>query len=836
MNRRDFTKTISAAGALSAIDGLLETRKLCWAATGLATDTGRGTQRLFPVNLAPNRWQEFSSPGFTEPVSGVVYKVADIRAFECGMPLGGIGTGCLDLNMDGRLGYCTVFRRVWGWDYRDRVYALSDTALKEQRRAGGATGATATPLKGGTVRDLPAQGRGPLQLPFLAVVLGSETYMLTTRPLDTVRRAKSISYWGHYPVADLEYELDSPVSVGVRAWSSFLPGDVDNSQIPGAVFDVRVRNLGPVGLKAAVVISFPGPARGSGERTWTREQRTHGSFRGSVMQGPDCGYALGVVGQEALRVGGALDENATAWTRAAKMLPEPVEQDSGASAAVDLVLGPGQQRTVRFILAWHTPEWQSEFPYGLKLNRYTNHYTRLYPSAIDAARKLADESNTLLERILAWQQVIYTEHDLPPWLRDQLINTLHLITEESFWATAKPPLGEWCYQGGLFSLVESTVAAGQQSCIPCDWYGNFPVVYFFPDLAWSTLRAFRVNMNREGAVPFYLGQGLDLAGGPNETNYAYERQQSQNGCCFADLVDRMWLATGNTDVLREFYPAVKKNTIYTMTVSQPPGPEGVLGVISEPGDEWYESMNMQGLTAHAGGTRLAQLRIAERMADILGDADFARQCREWFAQGSPLLEEKLWDGQNYLLSLDPVTGKKNDLVLAYQLDGEWIARFHGLEGVFRSDRVDITLGTIKRLNSSAPLNGVIDVIQKDGRPTEFGDRMGWMCSMPASALILAMTYIYAGHREEGLDLAYKCVDAVVNRFEMTWDIPNMVRSDPGAGQLQECMRIYGTDYYQFLSLWGLPAALKGHNLRQAAAPGELIARIVEAARGERSQV
>jgi hypothetical protein len=50
--------------------------------------------------------------------------------------------------------------------------------------------------------------------------------------------------------------------------------------------------------------------------------------------------------------------------------------------------------------------------------------------------------------------------------------------------------------------------------------------------------------------------------------------------------------------------------------------------------------------------------------------------------------------------------------------------FHGLEGVFRSDRVNMTLGTIKRLNGWVPLNGVIDVIQKDGHPTEFGDRMG----------------------------------------------------------------------------------------------------------------
>ena len=78
----------------------------------------------------------------------MVYTVADVRATECGMPLGGIGTGCLDLNMDGRLGYCTLFNRVWGWDYRDRVYGLASDKLTAQMKSGGATGGTATPLKG----------------------------------------------------------------------------------------------------------------------------------------------------------------------------------------------------------------------------------------------------------------------------------------------------------------------------------------------------------------------------------------------------------------------------------------------------------------------------------------------------------------------------------------------------------------------------------------------------------------------------------------------------------------------------------------------------------------
>ena len=39
-----------------------------------------------------------------------------------------------------------------------------------------------------------------------------------------------VEYWGHYPVADLEYSLDLPITLGVRAWSPFIPGD-ENSMV-----------------------------------------------------------------------------------------------------------------------------------------------------------------------------------------------------------------------------------------------------------------------------------------------------------------------------------------------------------------------------------------------------------------------------------------------------------------------------------------------------------------------------------------------------------------------------------------------------------------------------
>jgi hypothetical protein len=69
-----------------------------------------------------------------------------------------------------------------------------------------------------------------------------------------------------------------------------------------------------------------------------------------------------------------------------------------------------------------------------------------------------------------------------------------------------------------------------------------------------------------------------MAGGPTENDYDYDRQESQNGACYADMVGRLWLVTGKDEVLREFYPSVKQNAIYTM--NRHPVPDNVLGFIT----------------------------------------------------------------------------------------------------------------------------------------------------------------------------------------------------------------------------------------------------------------
>src|SRR5580765_6118390 len=61
---------------------------------------------LFPIKTRDLGWAEFGAKGFLRPVCGVIYRAGQA---VCGLPLGGIGTGCMDLNTDGTLGRCSIF-------------------------------------------------------------------------------------------------------------------------------------------------------------------------------------------------------------------------------------------------------------------------------------------------------------------------------------------------------------------------------------------------------------------------------------------------------------------------------------------------------------------------------------------------------------------------------------------------------------------------------------------------------------------------------------------------------------------------------------------------------
>ena len=121
-------------------------------AAGLGlTEPARGATpaTLFPTNVEGKTWLTFPAEGFSQPACGVVYRMKD--EVSCGMPLGGIDTGCIDLETSGLLGFCTIFN-------------------------------THVPR------------RGPINLPILGLSVGGKTWVLCDKQPKKAWREKGVPY------------------------------------------------------------------------------------------------------------------------------------------------------------------------------------------------------------------------------------------------------------------------------------------------------------------------------------------------------------------------------------------------------------------------------------------------------------------------------------------------------------------------------------------------------------------------------------------------------------------------------------------------------------------
>lgn len=98
IERRTFIK---AAAALAVGAGL---PKLSHAADKPHAD------RLFPTDLPSADWVQFPAAGFSQPACGVIYRLKD--TVTNGMALGGVDTGCFDLETSGMMGFNTIYNTL----------------------------------------------------------------------------------------------------------------------------------------------------------------------------------------------------------------------------------------------------------------------------------------------------------------------------------------------------------------------------------------------------------------------------------------------------------------------------------------------------------------------------------------------------------------------------------------------------------------------------------------------------------------------------------------------------------------------------------------------------
>ena len=371
--------------------------------------------------------------------------------------------------------------------------------------------------------------------------------------------------------------------------------------------------------------------------------------------------------------------------------------------------------------------------------------------------------------------------------------------------------------------------------LPNSAIGNLPITYFFPKLDRSYVRQFGALQTAVGDIPCVIGNGTWEFGVPRSYGY----QLVMNGANYMALLDRHYMVTGDEEFLKEFYPVAKRTCKFSFNLRPSYGPsqimamqpEGVGMKISWLGNstltEWFEDRVFHGYQVHAGGFRMAAARMMRRWAEKMGDQEYMAELDAMLAAGAKAMEDHLWAGDHYLLYNEPETGKKLDVVFTPSFDGQLYAWQHGLPRVFPKERIDTVLGLMRK----------VCVISKHGIPPTYASPAGKSWSDNAGYLtgnfnyvnqtiyFIAMTYMYEGQKDFGLELLRQTLELDFCQRGYTWDGVHVASPKADDGE-----RAYGTDYYMRLALWGVPAAIDGASIKDAMKSGGLVDRVIKAAR------
>lgn len=194
---------------------------------------------------------------------------------------------------------------------------------------------------------------------------------------------KKATFETRFPFGTIELEdEDLPLKVKVTGWSPFIPADDDNSSLPAGAIEYNFENTG--GSSVEVVFSFNSRNFLKVDKGRNSVKPINGGFILSEAGTEDaqhqkCDFAVfttepNTVVDHCWFRGGWWDPLTITWNtiREAEVKETaPVEEGApGASLYVPFSLAPGQNKTIRVLMAWYSPD--TDLTYGKMGDRIEN--------------------------------------------------------------------------------------------------------------------------------------------------------------------------------------------------------------------------------------------------------------------------------------------------------------------------------------------------------------------------------------------------------------------------------------------------------------------------------
>ena len=552
-------------------------------------------------------------------------------------PLGGIGTGSIGLAGNGRLVDWEIFNRpAKGSDNGYTHFAV---------RAERSDGIETRVLNGDHTKDLMGQYLG-------GVYYGGYGYGPGTTTMAGFRHFSRCAFEASFPTAKvLLSDPDSPLEVTLEAFNPMIPNDSKDSSIPGAFFEITVKNGSAEESRVSVACALANPFESS--KNTALERGVFLENVGNAGTDPGAGdltlLAEGgdVFIQEYWYRGRWQDGVATYWRELnspeglrRRSYHEPGKRDV-CTVLVSKTVPAGKTMTARFLITWNVPNCYNYWdPLKDETGRdvtWRNWYATVWPDSRRSAEYAMERWDELFARTARFRDALWSATVPAPAL-EAAADTLSVL---------KSPTVLRLEDGTLYGWEGCHEKAGscEGSCTHV-WNYAYAMCFLFPDLERSMREAdFRYNQQPDGAMRFRMTLPLGRPGG-----WKMPCLDGQMGGILKTY--REWKLCGDDGWLRKIWPAAKRSLEYAWSSESLLGWDRDKDGVLEGRQHHTLDMELYGPSSWLEGMYLAALKAAAEMAEHLGETDSAAEYRELLKKGRAYLETQLFNGRWYFQKVD----------------------------------------------------------------------------------------------------------------------------------------------------------------------------------------
>ena len=628
------------------------------------------------------------------------------------LPIGGIGTGTVSLGGNGTL----------------RDWEIMNRAAKGYWASAGGNQipffAIYTKPENGVKKTRGLMGSIPLY--------EYESSHGTGAPGHGIPRFRDCTFDAAYPFGQVHLsDSEMPVKVTLKAFNPFIPTDADASGIPIAILRYEITNVTNQKLDIAIcgnMENFIGEDGSKTKQDWRLYSQPIGA-KDNVNQFKSDKNVAGIY-----MTSNGVKSNEEAWGTIALTTAkssnityrtatvqagwggtlldlwddfsedgrlESQEVDGGnkplASLSVNRTIKPKESTTIEYYLTWHFPNriaWATEI--------VGNYYTTQYKNAWDVIAKTYPKLPELEEKTIDFVTA-FCNSNLPEVIKEAALFNLSTLRSQTCFRTAD----------GLFFGYEGTNDNSGCCHGSCTHVWNYEqgTAFIFGELAKKMrLVEFGHATNAQGLMSFRVNLPIE-----NAENYNRAAADDQMGTIMKMYRD--WQLSGDMKFLQTLWPRVKNALAFCWIDG---GWDGNVDGVMEGRQHNTMDVEYYGPNPQMQLWYLGALRAGEKMAEAVGDQNFASKCKSLHLKGSKWTDEHLFNGEYYKHTIElPEDASKiapglsagmgaKDLkdpefqlgngCLVDQLVGQYMAHICGLGYLVKSDNVKKTLKSILKYN------------------------------------------------------------------------------------------------------------------------------------------